>query len=343
MIKTMRCVLLGSLLLTTVAPAAGAGKVECWTDDKGQRACGDRLPPEYAKEERQIFDRQGRVVQTKPRQKTPEEVAEQARKAQEAVELESKTKKAVAYDKFLTDTYTSVKDLERARNERLSTIDSRTLLTQQAVKNDEKSLEGLKVQVDAQLKSGKGSPAALQKQSRVVEKALRNNRVAIEQMQKDRENICTNFTRDIVRYQELRMGSSAYVGLCPAPGSLNPAGRIADLASAKAFFEKFTGLERDADPALLKLYADSAVLKTKLAAGGESTQTIAQYRQKAQDKLPDDLGSYDNLKFEDAGNGKAKVSGSRTAKDKKSAPFYVVLKPAGSDWRIVEAWSEARP
>ncbi len=44
--------------------------------------------------------------------------------------------------------------------------------------------------------------------------------MAIEQMTKDREKVCTEFQRDIVRFQELTMGSSAYAGQCPAPGTL---------------------------------------------------------------------------------------------------------------------------
>ncbi len=52
-----------------------AKRVQCWTDERGQRACGDAVPPQYVRRERQVFDDQGRVRQIKPREKTVEEVA----------------------------------------------------------------------------------------------------------------------------------------------------------------------------------------------------------------------------------------------------------------------------
>ena len=71
------------IVLMLAVPAVHAGKLACWTDDKGQKACGDRVPPQYAKKERQVLDGHGRVIQTQSREKTPEEIAE-ARQKEEA-------------------------------------------------------------------------------------------------------------------------------------------------------------------------------------------------------------------------------------------------------------------
>src|SRR3546814_4544232 len=65
--------LVGGGLLSTSAIAAGG--VQCWTDNQGHRACGDTVPPQYAKQQREVFDEQGRVRQVKPREKTEAEVA----------------------------------------------------------------------------------------------------------------------------------------------------------------------------------------------------------------------------------------------------------------------------
>jgi len=218
----MQKILFG-LLLSVVACAAHAQssapkKFQCWTDERGQRACGDRVPPQYAKEQRQVFDSQGRVIETRERQKTPEELAEAERQAAEAAEAKRQQEAEAAYDRFLRDSYSSVKDLERARNERLATLDGRSNLARQAVESDEKSKSQLQSRIELQTKNGK--PAEdLQKQLRAVDKTLRENRAGIEQMQKDRERVCAEFLRDILRYQELTMGGATYVGECPAPGS----------------------------------------------------------------------------------------------------------------------------
>jgi hypothetical protein len=217
----MQRILFG-LLLSVVACAAHAQSVpkkfQCWTDEKGQRACGDRVPPQYAKEQRQVFDSQGRVIETRERQKTPEEIAEAERQAAEAAEVKRQQEAEAAYDRFLRDSYSSVKDLERARNERLATLDGRSNLARQAVEGDEKSKAQLQSRIELQTKNGK-PVEDLQKQMRAVDKTLRENRAGIEQMQKDRERVCAEFLRDILRYQELTMGGATYVGECPAPGS----------------------------------------------------------------------------------------------------------------------------
>lgn len=222
MIKTTGGILAASLLMVLVLPAQAQQlapkKIQCWTDAQGNRACGDHVPPEYAKQERQVIDRQGRVVDTRQREKTADELAAEEKAATEAAESKSRADKQAAYDRFLVDSYSSVKDLERARNERLATLDGRMNLANQSIDGSAKSKEDLQKRIDVMLK--KGRPVDLpQKQLREVEKTLRDNRAAIEQMQKDRERVCGDFLRDIQRYQELTMGSSAYASDCPKPGS----------------------------------------------------------------------------------------------------------------------------
>ncbi|PPE73929.1 hypothetical protein C3942_11060 [Solimonas fluminis] len=234
MIKTTAPLLAAALLAALSLPVQSAteptkpakaqaksgtyGKIQCWTDDQGNRACGDRVPPEYASKELETVDRQGRVVNTRSREKTAEEIAAEEKAAAEAAAAKVKAEKQAAYDKFLTDSYSSVKDLERARNERLATLDGRVNLANQSIEGSEASKADLQKRIDGMLK--KGRPAAeQQKQLRDVEKALRDNRAAIAQMQKDRESVCSDFLRDIQRYQELKMGAAAYAGECPKPGS----------------------------------------------------------------------------------------------------------------------------
>ncbi len=219
MIKIAGGAMIAALLMSLALPAiAQQKKFQCWTDSQGNRACGDHVPPEYAKQERKTIDSQGRTVGTHEREKTPEEVAAEEKAAADAAAEKIRAGKQAAYDKFLTDSYSSVKDLERARNERLATLDGRVNLANQAVTASEKSKDELRKRIDVLLK--KSRPAdVLQKQLREMEKGLRDNRAAISQMQKDREHVCADFLRDIRRYQELTMGSSAYGSECPAPGS----------------------------------------------------------------------------------------------------------------------------
>ena len=219
MIKIAGDAMIVALLMSLALPvAAQQKKIQCWTDAQGNRACGDHVPPEYAKQERKTIDGQGRTIGTHDREKTPEEVAAEQKAAAEAAAEKVRVEKQAAYDKFLTDSYSSVRDLERARNERLATLDGRVNLASQAVASSEKSKDELSKRIDAMLKRNRPVDVP-RKQLRDAEKSLRDNRAAINQMRKDREHVCSDFLRDIRRYQELTMGSSAYGSECPAPGS----------------------------------------------------------------------------------------------------------------------------
>src|SRR3546814_17518627 len=112
--------LVGGGLLSTSAIAVGG--VQCWTDNQGHRACGDTVPPQYAKQQREVFDEQGRVRQVKPREKTEAEVAAEEAAARAADELAQKQQTQRDYDRFLLSTYNSDKEYERDRDERITKI-----------------------------------------------------------------------------------------------------------------------------------------------------------------------------------------------------------------------------
>lgn len=204
MIKALGAGLVVALMLAAPAEAQSNRRFQCWTDEQGNRACGDRVPPEAARKERQVLDNRGNVVEVKPREKTAAEREEEARKQAELEAAKRAEREAAAYDRFLIDTYSGIRDLERARDERISMLNGRLRLTEKAVADDEKALVSINGRVEAQMKEGKLPDKALRKQQRDVQRTLRENRQAIEQIKADRQALQDKFARDIQRYQELR-------------------------------------------------------------------------------------------------------------------------------------------
>ncbi|TXI09441.1 MAG: hypothetical protein E6Q76_05670 [Rhizobium sp.] len=198
-----------SMTLTSVHAAAASGRqIQCWTDDKGNRSCGDTVPPQYAKKEREIFNSQGIVVGKKSRELTPEEAAEEKRKADEAAAELKRIQEQAAYDKFLTDTYGSTKELEAARKLREQTLDGRIMLAQKAIADNEKALVDLRGRVDSIKKSGKKEPdKKLLDQVKKFEGSLADNKNAVAQLQQEKEKMVTKFNDDIARFKVLRPGS----------------------------------------------------------------------------------------------------------------------------------------
>jgi Domain of unknown function (DUF4124) len=101
----------------TFAQAAGnnSGIAYRWVDENGVVHYGDRLPPQYAKKESSILNKQGVEVGRTEAQKSPEQIAEEQKKAEALLRQKQ-------HDAFLLTTYTSVKDIEALRDERLDQI-----------------------------------------------------------------------------------------------------------------------------------------------------------------------------------------------------------------------------
>ena len=69
----IRIAALAAAVAASAASAGSSAKIQCWTDEKGQRACGNSVPVQYADKERETFNARGRVVETKPHAETIED------------------------------------------------------------------------------------------------------------------------------------------------------------------------------------------------------------------------------------------------------------------------------
>src|SRR5262245_17928609 len=108
-----------------------------WVDEKGVVHYGDRVPPQYTEKESILLNREGVEVGKLEAQKTPEQLAEEARRQQAALRQKQ-------HDSFLLTTYASVADIERLRDERLDTIQGQRQAAEQYVENLRSSLALLK-------------------------------------------------------------------------------------------------------------------------------------------------------------------------------------------------------
>jgi DNA repair exonuclease SbcCD ATPase subunit len=208
--------------LAALAVAASAAaqdaqkKIQCWTDKNGQRMCGDRVPPEYAGQKRDVI-KDGRVVDTVRAARTPEEAAEEARKKKEADEA----RKRADYDRALLESYRSARDIEVMRDERVALIDGRLRSAEKNAADTDRGLEGLRARADALTKENQPVDDKLEKQIKQFEKAQQQNQKALERYRKEREDLVQKFNHDLARYNELRPPAAAphadKPGAAPAP------------------------------------------------------------------------------------------------------------------------------
>ena len=176
-----------------------AKKIQCWTDKSGQRMCGDRVPPEYAGQKRDVI-KDGRVVDTVKPVKTAEEVAAEKRKKQ----ADEEARMAADYDRALLESYRSASDITQMRDDRLALVDSRISSAEKNAADTDKSLTGLRARAEAAQQKNEPVDDRLAKQIRQFEKAQQQNTKALERYRTERAALLAKFDRDYARYNELR-------------------------------------------------------------------------------------------------------------------------------------------
>jgi hypothetical protein len=178
-----------------------------WVDDKNVTHYGDRVPPEYAKRERTVLNDQAVEVGRLEAQKTPEQLAD----------LERRDKLARAqkeHDQFLLTTYTSVRDIEALRDQRLQQLaDQRASMENYVASLDERLNQ---LQLRAQVfRPYNGSSGARQMPDKLAEDLIRTinevrrQRATLDDRRDEEIALRARFQSDIDRFRLLRTGTTA--------------------------------------------------------------------------------------------------------------------------------------
>jgi hypothetical protein len=196
---------LGILLLCLASTASA--ELYKWVDKDGVVRYGDRIPPEYAKQQREVLNKEGDTVKVLEHEKTAEERAEDARKA----ELQRQEEEQARRDLILLDMYGSEADLVNARDEQLSHLDGNIRIREISLQSAEKDYAARKQRADQLAQQGKPVPEDMQRQLLQIEKSIASSQQALAKQQAERQALAARFERDILRWRELR------AGVLPAP------------------------------------------------------------------------------------------------------------------------------
>jgi hypothetical protein len=128
--------------------------------------------------------------------------------AKKAKLIESKTQDL--RDRVLLETFTSDRDIEIARVDRVSAIDSQIQLAESNIKEGERKMTEVNAQIASIEKSGRKVPDNLFKQRESVSRQLENNYKYVETKQDERNELNRKFEEDLKRFRELK-------GLPPLP------------------------------------------------------------------------------------------------------------------------------
>jgi Domain of unknown function (DUF4124) len=188
------------------ATEAGKNRNYSWVDKNGERHYGDAVPPEYAQVERRVLNAQGIEVQHIEALKNAQQQAEQRRREQEIAQR-------AQHDHFLLTTYTSTKDIERLRDERLNQVDGQIKATNAYIDLLQTRLKALQERA-MHFKPYNTKPDARRMPDDLTEELVRasndvrTQRRALENRTREQATVRAQFEADIGRYRELTTNSA---------------------------------------------------------------------------------------------------------------------------------------
>lgn len=193
-----------AILLVSLNVQAGMVK---WVDDKGQVHYGDRIPTKYLKSQHEELNDQGVVIKKFEKKKSDEELAKEkaAKEKQAAVNREKmiEQRKKALRDRVLTQTFTTVKDIEIARDDRVNAVDTQIQLSQTLIKQNEAKLKKVKQRIKNIEASGRKVPENLHKEVNSVSRQIQTDYQYVEDKNQEKQEIIRKFDGDIQRFREL--------------------------------------------------------------------------------------------------------------------------------------------
>jgi hypothetical protein len=194
---------LGLLALAGVGSGTENGRtVYKWVDEHGVTHYGDHIPPEYAAQEQRVINAQGVEISRLEAQKSPEQLA-----AEEQKKLE--TQQARDRDRNLLNTYASVQEIERLRDQRMTLVADQVKVTSQFLEVLNGRLKKLRLS-SMNYKPYSSDPAAAAMPDQIAEDLVRvgnDIRTQEQNLHEKRSEEATmrkQFESDIDRFKQLR-------------------------------------------------------------------------------------------------------------------------------------------
>lgn len=201
--------LLSTLLLSAAAQAAqGSGREAFYRckDDKGQTYYGDSVPQACTGLDTEVLDERGMVLRI-----IEGEATRAARLKREAAEAEARKERErrEQHDRMLIDTYLSVADIERLRDQRLDQLQAQYRVTEQSIQNMRERQARIENQI-ARFKPYNSDPNAPPLPDHLAEEmvntvnSLRTYHEMLATNRQEQAEISESFAADIKRFKELK-------------------------------------------------------------------------------------------------------------------------------------------
>jgi hypothetical protein len=200
------------LLLACLPLQLSAGALYKWVDEDGQVRYSDRVPPEQKNKQHQQLNSQGVVLSTSKAPepvKTEEELAaeaeaklkQEAKDKAEALVREEQQKK----DQVLLMTFSSEKEMEIVRDNRLAVLDSVITLIAKSITKTEEQLQVVQTSAEQNFTSkGEEIPGGLAQKIEHFQRKIENRTAQMERKKIERARLDEQYAFDLARFRLLQ-------------------------------------------------------------------------------------------------------------------------------------------
>lgn len=191
----------GAALAANPSGAGGNSKTYRWVDEKGITHYGDSIPPEYAQGDAAELNSRGVPLKEFPARLTPAEQAAALKRDEDAAKIKQ-------HDNFLLTTYTSARDIEQLRDERLAQLEGQIVASRGYIDSVGARLNSLRARASnfkpySSNPSARHLPDALAAEIVQTLNEARSQADTLAERQKEQKELRITFQADIDRYRAL--------------------------------------------------------------------------------------------------------------------------------------------
>lgn len=203
----IRLLCLGGFSLA--ASSVVAQDIYCWKDDAGETHCGDSVPPDQSRFDRNVRNEQGIILRFEEGEITPEEQQAILERMRLETEAQRAREEAERYDRVLLDSYEDVDDIEARRDRFLEQFQGEIIVTELYLGNLGNKLETLMERASPYAPYNESPDADqipenlaldIQRTRSSIDRFTRR----LQQIHVDQQRTREQFEKDIVRFRELR-------------------------------------------------------------------------------------------------------------------------------------------
>lgn len=180
-----------------------AGGLYSWTDADGNVHYGDQVPPSDSQSGHAVMDRQGQIVDRVAPRKSASQLERERIERERLAEQRRLKREQEIRDTTLISTFSSVEEMDRIRDQRVSTLDSLIALGRKKVGKLSEKLDAAENRKTILESKGRAVPKQLSENIQVLNQQMTYQENKISEYHKKKEEMLESFRRDRARFVEL--------------------------------------------------------------------------------------------------------------------------------------------